>query len=155
MGKGYDFKCKKCKKEYSVFLGIGSLMPLDFVEIVKKIKNGAYGDEYKLIFSNTRHAVPDIEKELYICKSCGWWNVEENMNLYAPSNSDGLVREDGENTKCVMKCDFKDNYHLIKRWVHTCKCGKRMHKASKEETENLACPYCGTVNSKMGLVLWD
>ena len=152
MGKGYDFKCKKCKKEYSVFLGIGSLMPLDFDEIVSKIKNGIYGDEYKLIFNSTKYAVPDIEKELYICKSCGQWAVEENMNLYAPNHPEGVLRE---NTKCVMQSDLKEDYHLVKRWVHNCKCGKRMHKASKEEMENLACPYCGTVNTVTGLVMWD
>ena len=40
--------------------------------------------------------------------------------------------------------------------VHKCdNCGKRMHKASDDETMNLACPKCGTKNESGNMILWD
>lgn len=53
---------------------------------------------------------------------------------------------------CVISYDLKENYKLIKVFPHKCeKCGKRMHKAKKEEMEQLILPMaslCG-INNKV------
>ena len=35
------------------------------------------------------------------------------------------------------------------------KCGRRMHKASEAEMQNLPCPECGEPNMTEGTIMWD
>lgn len=56
----------------------------------------------------------------------------------------------------VIGYDLKEEYSLIKVYVHKCKkCGKRMHTANDEDIKNLPCPKCGTEDTTSGLLMWD
>ena len=163
MGWGYGFECKKCKKEYSFHLGVGMMMPRVFERTIDEVNEGAWGEECKKVLNSERFVVPDIEKELYICKSCGRWSVEQNMNMYAPNNPETILHqkygiktvEEWGKIPYVMRWQLEKDYHRIKSWIHICECGKRLHKASKAEMENLACPYCGTINTMKDYINWD
>ena len=134
-----------------------------FEETIDEIEQGIWGDDFKNILNNEPFVAPDIEKELFVCRTCGKWNVEKNMNLYVPNNpgsilhkqyGDKTVEERGQ-VPCVMRWQLKEEYHLVKRRIHYCECGKRMHKATESEMLSLSCPYCGTINLANRKVLWD
>lgn len=52
MGSGYDFKCKKCKIEYSAIPGIGIMYPRVYQGAIEDIKNGKYGPEWQKIMNS-------------------------------------------------------------------------------------------------------
>ena len=55
MGDGYDFVCKKCKKEYSVMHGIGMMYPTIYQETIEDAKNGKYGSEWQELISSSKY----------------------------------------------------------------------------------------------------
>lgn len=162
MGWGYGYKCKKCKKEYSIRMGVGMMMPRVFKRTLEEINEGYWGKECKEVLNSERFVAPDIEKELYICRSCGNWRTEQNMNMYAPNDLETIIQkfgtnilEENGNVPYVMRWELKTDYHLIKKWIHICECGKRLHKATEKEMKNLVCPYCGTANQIKDYINWD
>ena len=68
MGYGYDYKCKTCKKKYSVRLGIGFSFPSVYRRLLSDIKDGKYGDTFKNILESKKYVAVDAEKELYNCR---------------------------------------------------------------------------------------
>ena len=91
------------------------------------------------------------EKVLYICDPCKRWEEGLDVTLYAPNDPEAIAKKQfGE------KMVEEQEYHVIKRYYHTCKkCGKRMHKASPFKENHLPCPKCGTVNEALNFILWD
>ena len=164
MGQGYDYKCKKCKHEYSVYPGIGMRYPNAFRELLQKIEDGGYGEEWKQLLKDTPYAAANAERIVYICKKCGQWEIGQDITLYAPNNPKTIPgKQYGTKTvkdwgyvPYVMGWELKEEYHVLKRHYHKCnKCGQRMHKASEEEMQHLTCPKCGTENEVEGLIMWD
>lgn len=163
MGDGFDFTCKKCGKRNSAFLGIGMGMLREYESTVNEILDGTWGEEYKKIVEENQLAGPDVENELYICRACGQWKAEKNMNLYVPKDPEAIwdkqygimtVRERGR-VPYLMRYDLEQDYRCVKIKRHICKCGKRMHKVSLDEIDTIPCQYCGTVNSVENHLCWD
>ena len=152
MGSGYGFVCKKCGNRYSVNTGIGFIFPNEYKKLVDKIKKGRYGEDWKHLFMSTPGAVVDAEKELYICKGCGNWDVSPVASIYAPDKPDSIEKP----VHYVMKSDLESDYHIVKRYYHKCgKCGKRMHRATEREMISLPCPKCGGTDTAADLIMWD
>ena len=163
MGRGYNYKCKKCRKDYQLRLGAGWSLPDIYVETVEAIRQGAFGEEYRRLFDSEAFICVDVEKDLFICRSCGRWRAEASMNLYEPNDPEAVSQEmegdelgkklgyDPYMTRFVLERD----YHLKKRRIHMCECGKRMHRASGKELELLACPRCRTMNPVKEYLMWD
>lgn len=166
MGSGVGFKCSKCGKRYCANTGIGFRFPEFYKEILKDVKEGKYGEEWKSLSLSQELVAVDAELYLYVCKKCGHWEVEPGLSLYAPkdvnlikSKQYGIktVEEWGE-VPYVMSMDLEEDYQLLKRHVHKCgKCGGVMHKATKEEEGNLPCPDCGGAPEKgyAEIINWD
>lgn len=164
MGSGYDFKCKKCQKEYSVMFGIGMLYPDVYQETVADIKNGKYGLEWQQLMNAEEYVAVNAEIEVYICRECKHWKTDLNLSLYRPKDVEAIrnkqygiktVEEWGD-VPYVVEYELKEEYNLIKVYVHKCeKCGKPIYKANDTEIENLPCPYCGTENVPDGICTWD
>ena len=164
MGTGYLFKCKNCKKRYSVQLGIGFLFPKVYRETLETIDNGMYDEEMQKLFRETPYAAVDAERELFICDNCGNWKVDANLSLYARNDIELLKRrsygekavEELGHEPCVMRFDLEENYHLIREYSHICsKCGNVMKKNSDIIPSMLLCPKCGTENEVANLMQWD
>ena len=153
MSKGYNFKCKKCGEEYSVFTGIGTLMPMGYRRTLDEIRQGVWGEEYRQAFADNPLMAVDVEEEVYICGTCGRWKNEKNMDHYAPDHPE--EKAVGEQASYVMPAELYEDYHLVKRKVHFCDCGKRMRRATDSEARNLPCPHCGEANTAQTPVLWD
>lgn len=164
MGYGYAFTCTKCHHEYSVFLGDGMMYPKVFRSKLDEIASGAYGEERKKLLEQTEYAAVDAANVVYICTSCNRWEAGTDVTLYAPNDSASISKkqhgiktvEEWGYVPYVSWYDLKQDYHVLKRYYHKCEnCGRRMHKASKFEEQNLACPECGEINETTGTIFWD
>ena len=164
MGYGYHYTCNKCKHEYTVDLGVGFMFPDDYREILDDISKGVYGSELQELYNSFPYAAVNGERVAYICNGCGSWEVGIDVSLYAPNEPDRIAEQQfGKKTVAewgyvpyVMKRDLMKEYHLVKRYYHCCdKCGKRMHKASSTELQNLSCPECGSKNHAEDFLYWD
>lgn len=166
MGSGFNYKCSKCGKEYSGFLGIGMLFPRDYEKTLKEAKKGKYGPEWKSLISKEDMVAIDAENRVYSCSKCNSWKVEKGLSIYRPLTEKAL--QDVERGYVIIGQDsglpylepvkFSDSFQLIKHYIHKCdKCGSRMHKASNKEIDNLPCPYCGGERDKTvdSLIMWD
>ncbi len=164
MGEGHGYKCKKCHNKYSVYLGVGMNYPEVYRQKLEEIAGGAYGTERKDLIKKTKYATIDAGQVLYVCSSCGNWEVGTDVTLYAPNEPKKILKiQYGEKTveelgyvPYVTNWDLQENYHVLKRYYHKCKkCGKRMHKASEQEELNLPCPKCGEPNTAQTTIMWD
>lgn len=164
MGMGYCYKCKKCNHEYSVHPGIGMTFPTVYREILADISEGKYGSELQKVYQNTPYAAVNGEGVVYICSECGTWEVSTDVSLYAPDDKGHLLKkqygdktvEEWGHVPYVTPWELGQEYHIVKRHYHKCgKCGKRMHKASDEELNNLPCPVCGSANQAEDTLMWD
>ena len=153
MGRGKSYKCSKCGKEYSASWGCGYMFPLEYEELIKAIKKGKYGEEWKEVLLSDEYTVVDAETHVYLCRSCNHWTTAPGLSLYLPKDP-----SHAEKKACVIESDLKDDYKVLKRRIHRCeKCGSRMHRASNSELDKLPCPDCGgePEEGSGGMILWD
>ena len=164
MGQGYSYRCKKCGHEYSVDPGMGMLYPNVFRERLAEIAEGAYGTELKDLIDNTDYAAIDASSVVYICSYCNRWELGTDVTLYAPNDPESIAKkqygiltvEEWGYVPYVTRWNLEREYHVLKRYYHKCeKCGRRMHKASDYEEQNLSCPKCGEPNSTDRFFFWD
>lgn len=163
MGDGMYYKCKKCKHEYDIHLGIGMGYPRVYRRTVEAALNGEYGEEWQQLMNRKKYMDIKADYELYQC-SCGNWYVSQDLSIYEPKDEAIIentqygiknVKEWGY-VPYVMWFEREQNYRFVKSFIHKCdKCGKRMHKVDEDKSEALSCPKCGTVNEPEGMLNWD
>ncbi len=163
MGQGYGYKCKKCKHEYSIYLGVGMMYPEVYQRTVKAALDGAYGEEWRALMNSQKYMDIDASKDLYVC-NCGAWKLEENLSVYAPNDLSDIenkqygirnVKEWGH-VPYVSWYHREQGYHFIKAYVHKCdKCGMKMHKVDEDKIGSLQCPKCGCENDITSIINWD
>ena len=90
MGSGYDFKCKKCKSEYSAMSGIGMMHPRVDQGTDEDVKNGKYGPEWQEIMNSEEFVAVNAEREIYICSECKHWEADLNLALYRPKDEEAI-----------------------------------------------------------------
>ena len=148
MGEVFEFKCKKCRKKYSVSLGIGYMQPSVCEETYRDILDGKYGFEWKEACKQGGDNIAiTAEEVVYRCEKCGNWENKTDITLYAPNKSS---KKNGGHF--LMRGD--EDFHVLKQYVPTCsKCGGSMKEM--EEVFELPCPKCGTVNGSGFMMLAD
>ena len=156
MGKGYSFTCKKCGFKYCVYPGYGFMYPQEYKDRLNEIKSGVYGLARKEMCDHTPNVAINAARVIYICNNCHRWETGTDVTLYAP-NTPGMIQiNDMDDVFYADDQDLERNYHVVMRYYHSCdKCGKRMHKASMKELQNLSCPECGESNQTEGILMWD
>ena len=154
MGNGFGIKCKKCGYHYVAMDGIGYMFPVEYSDTVKDIREGKYGDEYKMFFEKHKDAAVNCGNETAVCTKCGHLDSVMNLSLYLPkdgNNSDG----------CVMPRVLEEDFDKCLEYDHTCsECGGKMLIISPEdEIRNgaLKCPICGEIliEDKDVKIIWD
>ncbi|MDO5138764.1 MAG: hypothetical protein Q4D71_09960 [Oscillospiraceae bacterium] len=164
MGTGYSYNCIKCGHKYSVYPGIGAIYPHVYRKKLAEIAEGACGAEWKDLLEKTPYAAIDAETVIYICSSCNRWETGTDITLYAPDDPESISKkqygiktvEEWGYVPYVTDWHLEKDYHVLKRYYHKCeKCGRRMHKASEAEMQNLPCPECGEPNRSGGIIMWD
>ena len=161
MGQGYGYVCKKCGHEYHVDTGIGMLFPQVYRNTIKEIAEGKNGQKRKDLYKKIPFLAVDAEAYYYECEDCGYWSVEQGMDLYKPKNTEKIRKQQfGEKTveewgevPYVMNYELKYDYILVDKYDHRCpKCCGQMKKRNKTV---ISCPKCGTKNRPVKDVLWD
>ncbi len=164
MGSGFDYKCGKCGKEYSVLLGTGYGFTTEYQRIMKAVKSGKYGEEWKNLVSSQKYVAVDAVKYLYSCRKCGAWKEETGLSLYYPKDEKKLAKiRYGEKTVAerggvpyVTEYDLKTDYQILKKRIHKCKkCGAVTHRMEETELLTLSCPKCGSKPADVARLLWD
>ena len=145
-------------------MGIGMMFPKVYQQIINSISDGEYGQRWKDLFDSQEYVAVNAKKTVYICRNCGHWETNYILDLYVPKKPEEIpnkrygiktVAEWGY-VPYVIEYDLKENYKILKHFVHTCtNCGRRTHKASDNELQNLSCPKCGKDNKITGFVNWD
>ena len=159
MGRGYQYRCSVCGKDYSVSLGIGMMYPTIYKETVAKIEQGEYGEEWKTLYSANDHVAVESENYVYVCSSCNSWKVDKGLSLYTAFSAG--AKKSVERGCPIINGIFRteeEAFKLLKSYIHKCdKCGSRMHKADREERSNLSRPYCGGPRDKNieYVIEWD
>ena len=151
MGDVLRLRCSKCKKEYSVWWGIGFAFPTVYEKIMKAAKNGEYGQEWKTLTTTTKFVAIDAEDYVYLCGKCNHWNNEPGLSLYVPKDLEEIKRkykldtvDELEERDFVMSYDLAEEYKILKRRIHKCeKCGGIMKRLKEKEIFHLPCPHCG------------
>lgn len=164
MGHGYSYLCKKCKTKYGMKLGVGVDFRKVYTQIVKGIKLGAYGDEWKELFSSQKFVAVNVEKALYICDHCGHWKTQFVLDLYVPKDPDAVCNQmygiktldEWGYVPFASAYELSKDFKFLKSYYHKCSsCNKRMRKADKKDFEALSCPKCERKNNFEKAVLWD
>lgn len=164
MGKGLEFKCKKCGFSIGANFGIGFFYPRVCEEILENIRQGIFGDEMK----NAANTIPNVavhqKNALFVCDCCGALVVNDVVDLCAPTRQykKRTVRFssafDFPDARYVMNSDIGDTYRIIYSVKHKCdRCGNQMRVLKDEEMldENLTCPECKEKLTISGVFCWD
>lgn len=161
MGQGYKYVCKKCGEEYDIHTGLGMMFPNVYAKTMKDISEGRQGNSRKDLFKKIPYLAVDAEEYYYECEDCGFWSVEQGLDLYEPKDVDKIKKmKFGEKTveelgsiPYVINTELKKNFVLIDKYEHKCPNCKGLMK--KRNKRIISCPNCGTKNSPLGEELWD
>lgn len=164
MGNGISFTCKKCGVSNEAYVGVGANLPQKYFSIEDRVKKGECGEAYTKLAESTPMFAVNVENDVFVCDSCGYWSCETNMDLYAPNNVNDImqmtfgtktVKEWGY-VPYVTKDELIEHYHKIVKVNHRCKkCGQPM-KLYRGNLTDLPCKECGSVpRGKRELIKWD
>ncbi len=156
MGWGYSFICKKCQKEYDVYVGAGED---DGRNLLMDIAAGKYGEEMRQGVDT-----PGIQVSsnlfLYVCDKCHNWETGPDLTLYIHDEdkppASGIEQLE---YSCRGLSVWPGERPLKPFWRKECLC-KRCNSPMRmieEETASisLACPECGEINANYAEILWD
>lgn len=158
MGIGLGYTCSKCGNRYVVLNEYGMLFPSYYEKLLKAIKKGKYGKEWKELSLSEEYVAVDGISKLYVCKKCKHWQVEPGLSLYAPKDPDKIREKAAEYGGKIPYVTSLEDYRILKRYIHKCeKCGGVMHLATPEEECSLPCPECGGDPDLLSIcnILWD
>ena len=164
MGFGLEYRCSKCKKEYSVSLYEGFDGDETHINTIAQIEEGKYGKQLKSLFEKNHFLAVDVSMYFYRCSICGSWKNEKSMDIYEYIGSDmknELWWEEGIDRipHYVHPQNKPDKYKLIYQKAHRCeKCNVEMDQLSREVTEEdmeVPCLKCGRPNKKISSFIWD
>ncbi len=152
MGYGFVLKCKACDYEQRVLLGAGMMTPSLAAEAFEAMKVGEYGRSFQKTAA-LPGAAAYLSKELFVCPSCGAFEVGDDVSLCLPKEG----HEPEECTEPVLfGPELEDEYEVVLTVEHSCaKCGDTMKKA--EGHRDLCCPRCRgeLTRGAGGMILWD
>ena len=165
MGNGYVFRCEKCKREYEINLGCGFLFPDEYQKCIRAIKRNKYGIEWRRLLLQNKYNAIDAERYLYVCRQCGYWEVNHNLSLYFPVDIEKIENERYEKRVAelgylpyVMVYQLREYFALLKKFSHRCpKCCNEMKEYSDESMipEKLKCKKCGSDLIYESGLKWD
>ena len=163
MGEGKSFRCRRCGHEEIIHTGIGFGFPQLYEDVVRKIRKGEYGQEWKRRFESVPGAAVNAEMLLYVCSGCGCCREDLNLSLYEPVNPAAVCEtvdifcgaNPAEDVDYVMPNRLSRDYRKIKVFTHVCpECGKRMHQY--KDGERIVCPECREGQMEItGEFIWD
>lgn len=171
IGTTVTSKCHDCGYSKQLHLGIGMMYPRVSDAMKEAIAFGEYGAELKGAFEGCELPAVRPEDMVYICPSCGSWDVFRNASVYEPTDIEAAKKEQF-GTKTVEEWDGipyvtgweieSGKYCLVSSYLPRCpECGDGMHPLpvgpeGKMDASLLKCPRCGSSNSAVDVSgFWD
>ncbi len=169
MGRGFNYHCDNCGKDYRVRLGVGMAHPSTCEETLARVKEGKYGQDLKEAAESETYVGVDAALKLYVCDACGHWDVYADASVYGLADKErGPSAMFG--TRTIEEWGFipyttgwedEIGFRVIKEFRPPCeKCGREMQAIEadedSDETPVLKCPNCGSeLSTGVMNVLWD
>ena len=156
MGNGRVFRCEKCNNGSILMVGVGAGFPDEYKEIIKDIKNGVYGENYKEKLLSRKDIAVDLETNLYVCDKCGDWNVNYCFDFYIPKDKEDIDKISKEDFY-IYPNELKERFERIEQIVHYCdECKNEMRKiVDINEDISLKCNICNSNMKEEGFMNWD
>ena len=158
---GIVFRCKSCKEEAIVSLGMNYFFPMTYKHLMEDAKKGVYGATHVDLLNDETYLAIDAEKYLFHCPACGYWEQSPDMSIYEPNDPSFVeqlgTEEDPRGPAYVSSSDLEEDYHLVFRQDHICKdCGAGMTKEDDlGKIKTLKCHACGDVMEDVGAIMVD
>ncbi len=142
------FRCKECKYVFDAYFGTDNRkLPLLYQEIVKEIRKGVYGEEWKQLFKSRPGIAVNTGHDLFVCRVCRYFEERMDLSLYEPMLFPGDPEAEqklktAKGKKYVLPDpDLEQGYRRIRIYEHTCpKCRNKMNRYA--EGYKLRCPKC-------------
>ena len=131
MGNGRVFRCEKCNNGSILMVGVGAGFPDEYKEVIKDIKNGVYGENYKEKLLSRKDIAVDLETNLYVCDKCGDWNVNYCFDFYIPKSN------------ICIEYDGMQHYQPIEHF------GGEERQKEDNIRDNIKTEYCKNNNIKL------
>lgn len=149
MGWGGTLICKHCNYRFPFSVGWGFMLPYLCEEILKDIKHGKYGDEFKNDALSHPSAVVRQSYEIYVCKKCGKLHSGEKIELWNP-----IIEQENDKHFYISKDKLEATHQLIHHLVYHCDyCGEEMVELT--DYEEIKCPHCKSTLIVEEDILWD
>lgn len=129
MGKGYIYRCPKCRHEEELITGVGFMSIMEADVERENILGGFYGPKAQATLVAHPEALVDVEHAIYQCGACGKLESRLAVRISAP------VR-----VPILQRCD----------------CGATMHRI--RNGKEMFCPTCREPLEKADIVarvMWD
>ena len=148
MFRGELLFCESCGKNHYITIGGGLYIEGFSDNLTRKMKNGAYGEEYKELVNSKPFVFVDGIRKVYYCDNCENWTIEETLDLYS-SNATYIT--------IFSLYSNPEKFTLMKEFKHICKkCNHTMRKLDDDEDDKLKCLNCHSdLVSKGHGIDWD
>ena len=151
MGWGEDFRCKKCGRIQTVFLGYGCRYPEMYQIADSMIRTGKCGKEWKELYESIPGAATNAAKPLHVCTNpdCRAFHTKLDLSIYRPIDPNtSKIHKEPYSPECpatdveyVAPYELKKAYVLVKTYSHKCPdCGSPMRHY--KEGDKLKCTGC-------------
>ena len=162
MGTMRNYRCKSCGYNKQLHLGSGMMYPRVSDSAKEAIAAGEHGDELKEAFDSIELPAVRPEEMIYVCPSCGCWDVYMDASVYEPTDTEAMKKrefgiktvEEWGGVPYMTDYDIEvGDFRLVARYVPACpSCGEGMHPlpgASEDEPDakGLKCPKCGSTDA--------
>ena len=173
MGVVFECKCKKCGYEFCSFVGVGFTYPIEYCEIVKKMKEGEFGQQGKKFFETFPNGAITCENIVVQCKDCKNLMTVPELALYIPKEGYDPAKMNGntcwtigfpaEEYDYIAPNELEENYDFLEYYEHRCtKCRGYTsvvpgftERRNKDTDRYVDCPECGSMMEIRMTGKWD
>lgn len=169
MGFELSYNCKKCGYYFWAQVGCGHHYPLEYQRIIKKMKEGEFGEQGKEFLEVFPDGAIDCDYIVVQCDDCSNLMEVPDLSLYIPKEGYDPTKQDrsipwstafsGKGCKYVAFFELREHYELFERYDHRClKCNGHTSVVYEETSDRInkmvPCPECGEILEVLTVGHW-
>lgn len=171
MGTMMKYGCLECGRSKQLHLGVGMMYPRVCDDMKQSIANGEYGSELKAAYESCELPAVRPEEMVYMCPSCGNWEVHRDASVYEPSDVEAAKKEkfgiktveEWGGIPYISGYEIESGkYRLVSCYTPACpNCGDGMAIVAGDDKDELKaselkCPECGSLKKSISFSgYWD